>query len=138
MIYDSMTSAQSYITKLNLQPHPEGGWYSETYRTESVSGERAASTGIYFLLSSDNVSNFHRIDADEMWHFYVGDPLTVHMIDADGRYSTHLIGADLGAGHVFQAVVPAGVWFGASVEREGGFALVGCTVAPGFGSSPIS
>ena len=69
MIYDSMISAQSYITKLNLQPHPEGGWYSETYRAESVSGERAASTGIYFLLSSDNVSNFHRIDADEMWHF---------------------------------------------------------------------
>ena len=108
-------------------PHPEGGWYKETYRAEHALAGRAVSTGIYFLLTHDNVSNFHRIDADEMWHFYAGDPLSVHMIDAAGDYSAITVGPG-----AFQAVVPAGVWFGSTVERAGGYALVGCTVSPGF------
>lgn len=125
-------SARDLIAQLDLQPHPEGGWYKETYRADAKVGDRAVATGIYFLLTSDNVSNFHRIDADEMWHFYAGDPLTVHMIDDAGEYSTLSIGPNSGAGQVFQAVVPAGVWFGSSVDRPDGYALVGCTVSPGF------
>lgn len=124
--------AKNYISQLGLIPHPEGGYYKETYRSEATQDGRAIATGIYFLLTSDNVSNFHRIDAEEMWHFYAGDPLTVHMIDAVGAYSCLSIGPDIAAGQHFQAVVPAGVWFGSTIDVEGGFALVGCTVSPGF------
>jgi len=127
-----MKTAQHYIDQLGLMPHPEGGWYRETYRSDvSVEG-RAVATGIYFLLTSDNISHLHKIDAEEMWHFYAGDPLTVHVIDAAGEYSTLSIGPDLKGGQVFQAVVPAGVWFGSTVDKAGGFVLVGCTVSPGF------
>lgn len=125
-------SIQEYISQLGLLPHPEGGYYKETYRSEAEENGRAIATGIYFLLTSDNVSNFHRIDAEEMWHFYAGDPLTVHMIDDAGQYSTLSIGPDMAAGQHFQVVVPAGIWFGSSVDKKGGFALVGCTVSPGF------
>ncbi len=124
--------ADYYIEKYNLLPHPEGGFYKETYRSEAHIDGRAVATGIYFLLTSENVSNFHRIDADEMWHFYAGDALTVHMIDEKGDYSSLSLGPDAGAGQVFQAVVPANIWFGSSVDKEGGYALVGCTVSPGF------
>ncbi len=125
-------NAKYWIEKLGLQPHPEGGYFKETYRTKSEKEGRAASTGIYFLIEQGNVSRFHRIDADEMWHFYAGDGLTVHMIAPDGTYSLHRLGSDLENGQVFQAVVPAGYWFGADVTEGGSFALVGCTVAPGF------
>ena len=125
-------NALYWINRLNLQPHPEGGYFIESYRTETTLGERAASTGIYFLIEAGNVSNFHRIDADEMWHFYAGDALNVHMIAPDGSYSRHEIGSDPERGQVFQAVVPAGYWFGAEVANGGAYALVGCTVAPGF------
>ncbi len=127
-----MKSAQHYIDKLGLLPHPEGGWYRETYRSDVTVNGRAVATGIYFLLTSDNISLLHKIDAEEMWHFYAGDALTVHILDESGEYSTLSIGSDLGAGQVFQAVVPAGVWFGSTVDKAGGFALVGCTVSPGF------
>ncbi len=123
-------AAKDWIEKLGLQPHPEGGYFVETYRADAPEGERAASTGIYFLIEAGNVSNFHRIDADEMWHFYAGDGLTVHMIAPDGTYDMHRLGT--GDGEVFQAVVPAGYWFGAEVSDGGNYALVGCTVAPGF------
>jgi len=122
--------AQYWIQKLDLQPHPEGGYFTETYRTDAPAGERAASTGIYFLIETGNVSHFHRIDADEMWHFYAGDGLTVHMISPSGDYGQLRLGT--GDDEVFQAVVPAGYWFGAEVSEDGRFALVGCTVAPGF------
>ncbi len=123
-------TAKDWIEKLGLQPHPEGGYFVETYRAVAPKGERAASTGIYFLIETGNVSNFHRIDADEMWHFYAGDGLNVHMISPDGAYSVYRLGA--GEDQVFQAVVPAGYWFGAEVSDGGAYALVGCTVAPGF------
>ncbi len=125
-------NAQYWIDHLELLPHPEGGHYVETYRGAATAGHRAASTGIYFLLSGSEVSHFHRIDADEMWHFYKGDPLTVHMISPAGEYSNFTLGSSPDQGHIFQAVVPAGYWFGAALERATGFALVGCTVAPGF------
>ena len=125
-------TAQYWIEKLELLPHPEGGFYKETYRSESRDGARAAATEIYFLIQSNNVSKFHRIDADEMWHFFAGDPLNVHMIDQDGEYDVHRLGPIPDKGQVFQAVVPTGVWFGADVAIGGDYSLVGCTVAPGF------
>ena len=96
-----------------------------TVELPALDGPRAVSTAIYFLLPATEVSALHRIKSDEVWHFYAGYPLTIHMIAATGRYSTIVVSAE----HP-QAVVPAGCWFGATVEN--GFALVGCTVAPGF------
>ena len=126
-----MKTAQDWIAALPLIPHPEGGYYRETYRSPMAvalpgfSGERAVSTAIYFLLPAGEVSAFHRIKSDELWHFYTGQLLTIHGIDPAGGYST----IELGPGQP-QAVVPAGSWFGATVDS--GYALVGCTVAPGF------
>ena len=125
-------TAQYWIDQLDLTPHPEGGWYKETFRSDVQYDGRSVATGIYFLLTAENVSNFHRIDAEEMWHFYAGDPLTVHIIDGSGDYATMSIGPDIDGGQQFQAVVPANVWFGSSVDKPEGYALVGCTVSPGF------
>ncbi len=135
-------SAEYWIDHLELLPHPEGGFFRETYRSnvkieatgspDRFGGSRNASTGIYFLLRSQDISHLHRIDADEMWHFYAGSPLTVHMIDDFGEYSAHKMGANPDAGEMFQAVVPAGRWFGSTIDAPESYALVGCTVAPGF------
>jgi predicted cupin superfamily sugar epimerase len=133
---------QKIITKLNLLPHPEGGFYKETYRSkgefsvgslnEKFSGNRSYCTGIYFLLTKNNFSAFHKIKQDEMWHFYDGDALTVHMIDKDGVYHKQLIGNKFHENQVPQFVVPRGAWFASSVEEDGEYSLVGCTVSPGF------
>lgn len=130
------------IKALNLQPHPEGGWYRETYRsTETIAasalpkrfdGPRCYATAIYFLLNSENFSALHRIKSDEQWHFYSGSPLTVHVIHADGRYTQIKLSSKLEEGETFQAVVPRGCWFGATVDTPDAYALVGCSVAPGF------
>jgi uncharacterized protein len=137
-----MTSAKDYIDALNLLPHPEGGWYRETYRAgetlpqnvlpKRFTGPRSFATAIYFLLNSESFSALHRIQSDELWHFYAGSPLTVHQIDADGNDHALTLGPNVGAGESFQALVPAGCWFGATVDMPESFALVGCTVAPGF------
>jgi predicted cupin superfamily sugar epimerase len=134
--------AATIIDRLKLAPHPEGGYFRETYRaSESVAasalprrfnGERSISTAIYFLLEAGQRSHLHRIRSDEVWHFYAGDPLIVVEIDAAGTLTTTRLGSDLGAGAVFQHVVPAGSWFGATPAEDGRFTLVGCTVAPGF------
>jgi predicted cupin superfamily sugar epimerase len=134
--------AQYWIEKLRLERHPEGGYFRQTYKAELVlareslpsgfGGTRAASTAIYFLLEGDDFSAFHRLRSDEVWHFYAGDALVVHVIDEGGRYSEIVMGSDFEAGEVFQAVVKAGCWFGSRVRDARGFALVGCTVAPGF------
>ena len=126
-----MKTAQDWIASLQLIPHPEGGFYRETYRSPvtialpTFNGARVVSTAIYFLLPAGNVSAFHRIKSDEIWHFYAGQPLTIHLITADGAPADLTVGSDQP-----QAVVPAGCWFGATIEQ--GYALVGCTVAPGF------
>lgn len=123
---------------LNLEPHVEGGYYKETYRSAlkndytGFSGTRNASTGIYFLLKKAEFSAFHRIKSDEMWHFYDGQPLSIYIITASGKLQVVKLGLDLGNGQQPQAVVPAGCWFASRVEEPGDFALVGCTVAPGF------
>jgi predicted cupin superfamily sugar epimerase len=95
-------------------------------------GARAVSTAIYFLLENTNFSAFHRLRSDEVWHFYTGEPLAVHVIELQGRYSRILLGRDFEAGQVLQAVVPAGCWFASHVADWDSFALAGCTAAPGF------
>ena len=134
--------AAYWIEKLKLEAHPEGGHYRQTYRAdlilskeslpEEFTGARAASTAIYFLLEGEEFSAWHRLRSDEVWHFYAGAPLVVHVIGRDGDYSEILLGNDLDAGAVPQAVVKAGCWFGSCVKDAQRFALVGCTVAPGF------
>lgn len=123
--------AAQIIKLLNLRPHPEGGWYGETFRAEAQDGGRPSSTAIYYLLEADQVSAWHRVDADEVWHYYAGSPLVLTLSPPDGvgAKSLHL-GSDLMAGQRPQAVVPAGWWQAA--ESLGAFSLVGCTVAPGF------
>ncbi|MGL4550318.1 MAG: cupin domain-containing protein [Gemmataceae bacterium] len=135
-----MPTAQEWIDALELAAHPEGGWFREVYRSAEViphaalpprfGGARAFSTAIYFLLRAGEVSAWHRIASDEGWHHLDGDPLTLHLISPDGGYRAERVGRDPAAGVFPFAVAPAGWWFGASVER--GFALVSCTVAPGF------
>ena len=130
-----MSTKEDRIEKLQLIQHPEGGWFRETYCAQSrveIRGEsRAASTAIYFLLGAGEVSTFHRIDSDELWHHYEGSALRVHILDDTG-YKTLTIGS-LGTPDALpQGWVPAGAWFGAEVLEPTGYSLVGCTVAPGF------
>ena len=128
-------NAADLISQLALQPHPEGGWYRQTYRSVALvdtgRGARAASTAIYFLLQAQEFSALHRIASDEVWHFYMGSPLTVEAITPEGVVESFVLGNCSAANEVLQAWVPAGHWFGASLA-QGGWALVGCTVAPGF------
>jgi uncharacterized protein len=131
--------SQELIRRLELEPHPEGGYFRETYRAddrvlrEGARETRAASTAIYFLLRDGAHSAWHRIRSDEVWHFYAGDTVLVHVIDARGTLITHRLGSALvHADTSFQAVVEAGSWFAAECAEASGVALVGCTVAPGF------
>ena len=134
-------TARYWIEKLGLEGHPEGGYFRQTYRAEMViakealpgfSGARTASTAIYFLLEAGNFSAFHRLRSDEVWHFYSGSAIVVHVIDPDGKYGKIRLGNDPEAGEVMQAVVKAGCWFASEMAVGAGFGLVGCTVAPGF------
>jgi predicted cupin superfamily sugar epimerase len=134
--------AGTLIEKLRLLPHPEGGYYRETYRSADIlpaaglptryGAARAASTAIYFLLADDQRSTLHRLRSDEVWHFYAGSALLLSVIHPDGRLERITLGPDFDQGEAFQAVVPAGAWFGAEVSVAESYALVGCTVAPGF------
>jgi predicted cupin superfamily sugar epimerase len=123
-------SGEELIEALGLEPHPEGGWFRRTWVAEAPDGERAAGSAIYFLLLAGEVSAPHRIDATELWHFYMGDPLRMTLEWPDGRSETPHLGSDLASGQAPQVVVPAGVWQSAS--PEGGFTLVGATVTPAF------
>lgn len=127
------------VSQFDLKPHPEGGYYKESYRCDEIvmrkqSGTmRNASTAIYYLLSDGAYSSWHRIDADEIWHFYAGGTLVIYTIDGAGKLVTQRLGHALDQeGTVFQAVIPAGRWFAAECADSDGYALVGCTVAPGF------
>ncbi|WP_138992580.1 cupin domain-containing protein [Larkinella sp. C7] len=134
--------AQYWIDAYRMQAHPEGGYFAETYRSAEkiphsalparFSGERSFSTGIFFLLENHNLSALHRIQADEMWHFYAGGPLQVYVIHPSGELEIIRLGNNPERGEVFQAVVPAGCWFGSKPAPETAYSLVGCTVAPGF------
>jgi len=123
-------SADDVIALLDLQPHPEGGHYRETFRdAATVAHGRAASTAIYFLLRAGEISRWHRVDAAEAWHWHAGAPLALAISDAAGRTTVRL-GADLSTGERPQAIVAAGAWQQAT--SLGAWTLVGCTVAPGF------
>jgi len=125
--------AQRLIAAHRLQPHPEGGWYRETHRsaervTTSRGSVRSATTSIYFLLAHETFSAFHRLGSDETWHFYRGDLVNIEIVDASGRHESRT----LGTGDALQTTIPAGAHFAAHVDQPGGFAFVGCDVAPGF------
>jgi hypothetical protein len=123
-------SAPDIIARLDLKPHPEGGHYRETFRDPAVDAVgRSRSTAIYFLLARGQRSHWHRIDAVEVWHYYAGDALTLQIADGDGTRSM-ILGPNIAAGEVPQAIVPAHAWQAA--ESVGDWTLVGCTVAPGF------
>lgn len=137
-----MAAAEELIRFLNLQPHPkEGGFFRETYRAaEAFSGEalperygsrRSHSTCIYYLLTPGTFSALHLLQTDEIFHFYLGGPVRMLQLDPDGQSRTIVLGPDLLAGQQVQVVVPRGVWQGSYLEG-GDFALLGCTVAPGF------
>ncbi|MCB0358116.1 MAG: cupin domain-containing protein [Bdellovibrionales bacterium] len=141
---DNSPRAESIIAELGLEPHPEGGWYRETYRSAdrvSVSGPdnrfggaRSSSTAIYYLLPAGHHSRFHRMKSDEVWHFYGGSPLSLMLLSPDDGLVHLRLGDQFGSGERFQAVVPAGHWIAArpTSSTEGDFSLVGCTVSPGF------
>jgi hypothetical protein len=122
-------TAEEVVARLGLVPHPEGGWYRETFRDRAAEGERAASTAIYFLLAEGQVSRWHRVDAAEVWHWYAGAPLRLSIVGDTMRESLRL-GPTLAAGERPQAVVPRGHW--QQAESLGAWTLVGCTVAPAF------
>lgn len=125
----SSPTAAGIIAKLDLQPHPEGGHYRETFRDARTVDGRAASTAILFLLARGERSHWHRVDAVEVWHYYAGAPLKLEIVDGASEQIVRL-GGDVHAGDAPQAVVPARAWQAA--ESLGDWTLVGCTVAPGF------
>lgn len=122
-------TADEIVSLLGLEPHPEGGYFVETFR-DAAGGGRARSTAIYYLLKAGQRSHWHRVDAVEIWHWHAGGPLSLS-ISADGKaQEMRLLGPDLAGGQRPQLVIPAGHWQAA--EPQGDFTLVGCTVAPGF------
>jgi len=122
-------TADEIIAHLRLQPHPEGGWYRQTW--EAGDGPRASGTCIYFLLKAGEVSHWHRVDAAEIWHFYAGAPLILKLSEGtEGPVERRVLGRDLGKGEVPQIIVPKNWWQAA--EPIGDYTLVGCTVSPGF------
>ncbi len=125
---------QKLIEQLELHPHPEGGFYRETYRHEGQIGEgthhRNLGTAIYFLLPGDLVTGWHAVASDEMWHFYAGDPIVLERINAEGEFFRHLLGTDFELGQKPQSLVPKHDWQRA--YSTGKWSLCGCTVQPGF------
>jgi len=123
-------TADEIIAALDLQPHPEGGHFRETFRDESRDDGRAHATAIYYLLRAGEVSRWHRVDASEVWHWYAGDPLELSISENGASPDIHILGNRIAADERPQAVVPAGAW--QSARSLGDWTLVGCTVAPGF------
>lgn len=129
-------TAKELIETLQLMPHPEGGWYRETYRSEETmttknGAKRNVCTAIYFLLEGKDKSHFHRIESDETWFFQSGEALEIVMIEG-GELRTVLLGNNLSKGEMPQFTVPARTWFAAKIKSGTGYSLVSCTVVPGF------
>ncbi|MCU0961279.1 MAG: cupin domain-containing protein, partial [Pirellulaceae bacterium] len=130
------------IAELRLQPHPEGGYYCETYRSAErvpaaalpprYGGDRCLGTAILYLLPAGEVSRLHRVRSDELWHFHEGAALWLHRLDADQGLVSVKLGLHADRGERPQLCVPAGTWFAAEAAADGAYGLVGCTVAPGF------
>ena len=137
-----MSIVHTLIQQYGLGPHPEGGWYKQTYKSneqitatalpERFYGDRAFSTAIYFLLEKGNFSAFHRIKSDECWHFYAGELLHIYIIEQSGELKIISLGNDLEKGQSFQYVVPANCWFASRPAPGSEYCFVGCTVSPGF------
>ena len=125
-----MLSAKQVIERLGLQPHPEGGFFRETYRHVDPDGERGLGTAIYFLLTADSFSHWHRIDALEIWHWYCGSTITLTISETGEDAVAHQLGSDIMKGERPQVIVPPGAW--QSAETLGDWSLVGCTVNPAF------
>lgn len=126
--------AERLIIDLDLQRHPEGGWYRETWRTDlrvpAPQGTRSAGTSILYLLAGGAVSHLHRLPGDEVWYLHRGGPVDVRLLSGDGEHTLRLEGE--GPTPVFQAIIPGGCWFGGELADPDGFALLGCAMAPGF------
>jgi len=137
-----MSIVSVLIQQYGLEPHPEGGWYKQTYKSneqiaadalpERFGSNRAFSTAIYFLLEKGNFSAFHRIKSDECWHFYAGDLLLIYIIQQDGDLKVVSLGKELEKGQSFQHMVPANCWFASRPAPGSAYCFVGCTVSPGF------
>jgi hypothetical protein len=134
-------TAEHFIDHLQLQPHPEGGFYREVYRSSATiasgflpgfDGERNVCTSIYYLLQAGDYSAFHRIRSDEIWHFYAGGTLRLHLLHNVSGYRHFYLGSTIDDDSHFQVLMPAGVWFAAEPAPGTDFTLAGCTVAPGF------
>lgn len=133
----------NYIENLKMQPHPEGGYYVQTFASSSCvrhdpmseldTNLRSAITSIYYLLPPGQISKFHRLKSDEIWYFHAGYPLNIHVIDKNGNYTIKKLGDDIASGEQLQQIVESGSWFGANLaDDDNKFSLVGCAVAPGF------
>ncbi|MCF8261260.1 MAG: cupin domain-containing protein [Melioribacteraceae bacterium] len=137
-----MNSAQEIISGLGLQKHPEGGYFKELYRSaeiyqkdhlpERFNGDRSFCTSIYYLLEGNDFSAFHRILADEIWHFYTGSPILIYTLSRQNGLKQFLLGSDISAGQIPQFAIPKNTWFAAKCANISNFSLVGCTVSPGF------
>lgn len=130
--------AKFWIKRLNLKEHPEGGYFVNTYTSDKTfdlleyDGARYACTAIYYLLTGNQFSSFHILRSDEIWHFYSGSSLTLHVLDPKGRLNEIVLGPNFDYGESFQVVVKSGCWFAGSINKENSYSLVGCTVSPGF------
>lgn len=135
-------NAKYFVDKFDMQKHPEGGYFSEYYRSEELMSkdslpdrydrDHCFSTSIYFLLEGDDFSAFHKVNSDELWHFYAGSSLTLYVLREDGLLEKKLIGNDPIDGESFYAMIKKNQWFAARTNDEDSYTLVGCTVAPGF------
>jgi len=135
-------NSKFWIEKLHLTRHPEGGYYSEVYRSDGIipqlslplryNGGRAYSTTIYYLLETGDFSSLHRLDSDEQWFHLDGSALAIHSIDSDEKYQKFLLGKNVENSESLHVVIPHNCWFGATVDEPNSFSLVGCIVAPGF------
>ena len=139
---NARNDADYWIEKLYLSPHPEGGYFNETFVASDIintdnlprdyEGPRKAYTSIYFLLRSGQISRLHRLKSDELWNYHSGSPVTIYIIDPDGNYREKKLGPDPENFESFQVIVEAGCWFGATVDERDSYSLVGCFVSPGF------
>lgn len=131
-------NADDWIAHLQLEDHPEGGYFRRSYTADLMltlpdrAQSRPVATAIYYLLKGCQQSRLHRLQSDELWHFYAGSPLTLHVLDDQGIYIAQQLGSNPHANQHCQWAIRAGCWFGATVNDPDGFSLIGCTVAPGF------
>ena len=127
-----MLTAEYFIEKLGLEPHVEGGYYKEIYRSPLKTGERSLSTTIYFLLKGEQLSRFHQLTADEIWFFHYGEPIIIYEINEKGSLRIQKLGLNIEEGEIPSLLIPAGTIFASEMINKNAFALMSCMVSPGF------